>query len=61
MTSLFLFTPLSFVTNLNYILQAAALLTGIYATLCAGFAFVRGRKDSLLVLIGPLIFWITPS
>ncbi|HEX3048838.1 MAG TPA: ATP-binding protein [Bacillota bacterium] len=55
MTPLFLLTPISFFTSLVYILQTVAMLTGIYATICAGVAFVRGRKDSLLVLTGALI------
>jgi len=54
MTLLFLATPVSFYTRLSYIIEVTAVVIGLYAIVCVSSAFVKGRKDSLLVLLGTL-------
>lgn len=54
MTLVFLTTPVSFFTRLSYIIEVTAVLIGLYAIVCVSAAFVKGRKDSLLVLLGTL-------
>ncbi|MFZ5642698.1 MAG: ATP-binding protein [Bacillota bacterium] len=54
MTLVFLTTPVSFYTRLSYIIEVAAVVIGLYAIVCVSAAFVKGRKDSLLVLLGTL-------
>lgn len=52
MTLVFLLTPVSFYTGMVLLIEASAILAGFYAIICAGKAFARGRRDSLLVIIG---------
>lgn len=54
MTMLFLLTPISFYTRLVYIVQLAAILFGAYSIFTLSVAFLRGKKDSLVVLLGAL-------
>lgn len=54
MTMLFLLTPISFYTRLVYIVQIAAILFGAYSIFTLSVAFLRGKKDSLVVLLGAL-------
>lgn len=55
MTLIFLLTPISFYTRSVYIVQTMAILIGVYSILTLAVAFVRGKKDSLLVLLGALV------
>ncbi|HWR61627.1 MAG TPA: ATP-binding protein, partial [Clostridia bacterium] len=52
MTLVFLLTPVSFYTGMVLLIEASAILAGSYAIICAGKALARGRRDSLLVIIG---------
>lgn len=54
MTLLFLLAPVSFYTRLSYIIEVTAVMMGLYAIVCVSAAFAKGRKDSLLVLLGTL-------
>lgn len=54
MTLVFVLTPISFYTRLVYIVQAGAILTGGYSIFTLGVAFLKGKRDSLLVLLGAL-------
>ena len=54
MVAIFIFTPIAFFTGLVYLVQAIAIIIGLYAIFIAGKAFAKGRKDSLTVLLGTL-------
>ncbi len=54
MTLVFLFTPISFFTELVYLLDIAALITGTYPILCAARAFLHRKRDAATVLLGTL-------
>jgi two-component system sensor histidine kinase ChiS len=54
MTLLILLFPISFYSRLFYIIEAAALLIGGYCVFTSTVAFLRGRKDSLVILLGVL-------
>ncbi|HYE84497.1 MAG TPA: ATP-binding protein [Clostridia bacterium] len=55
MALVFLLTPISFFTRLVHLVQIAAILIGAYSIVTAGKAFLKGKKDSLLVLLGALV------
>ncbi len=54
MTLVFLFTPIAFFTGCIYIVQTGAILTGAYPVLTLCIAFLKGRKDTLPILLGAL-------
>ncbi|WP_214658785.1 ATP-binding protein [Candidatus Formimonas warabiya] len=54
MTLLFLLTPISFYTGLVYYIQIAAILIGMYSIVTLCMAFLKGKKDSITVLLGAL-------
>ncbi len=54
MTLVFVSTPIVFFTQLVYVLDIAALITGAYPILCACRAFLNRKKDALTVLLGTL-------
>lgn len=54
MTLLFLFTPISFYTRVIYIVQVGAILMGAYPIFTLSKAFLKEKKDSLLILLGAL-------
>lgn len=54
MTCLLLLTPVSFYTRLVYIIQTAAIFIGAYSISTLAVAFLRGKRDSLLLLLGAL-------
>ena len=58
MTLLILLTPISFYSRLSYIVQAAGIMCGGYLIFTITVAFLRGRKDSLVILLGVLAFFI---
>lgn len=52
MSLIFLLTPVHVYTGMVLLIEASAILAGSYAIISAGKAFARGRRDSLLVIIG---------
>lgn len=54
-TFLFLLTPISFYTRTVYIVQIFAILIGVYTIFTLGVAFMRGKKDSLVLMLGALV------
>lgn len=54
-TLLFLVTPISFFTRWVNIVQVMAILIGAYSVYALGLAFVRRRKDAVIVLLGALV------
>jgi len=54
MALVFLVTPVYFFTGMVLFIEASAILAGAYAIICAGKAFAKGRRDSLLVITGAL-------
>ncbi len=55
MAAIYLFTPIAFYTRLVYLLQITAISMGIYALIPICIAFIRGKKDALLVLVGAIM------
>jgi len=55
MTLLFLLTPISFFTRLVNIVQAFAILFGAYTVYTLSLAFIKGKRDAGIVLIGSLV------
>lgn len=55
MTLIFILTPISFFTQSVYLVQALAILIGVYSIGTLIVAFLRGRKDALTLLIGSLV------
>jgi signal transduction histidine kinase len=53
-TLIFLFTPISFFTNLIYLFNISAMLIGSYPIFCVAKAFLSKKKDSLTILFGAL-------
>lgn len=61
MTLLFLFTPVSFFTRWVNIVQAMAILFGAYSIYALSKAYVKGKRDAGIVLVGALILIICAS
>ncbi len=58
MTLLVIITPVHFYSRMIYIVQIIALLIALYGIVCVSIAFIRGRKDSFILLAGILLFII---
>ena len=54
MTLVFLLTPISFYTGLVYIIQMFCYSIGAYCIFILGKAFLRGKKDSMTIMLGGL-------
>lgn len=54
MTLIFLITPISFYTGLVYYIQIAAILAGAYSIFTVLMAFLKGKKDAMIILLGAL-------
>lgn len=52
MTALILATPISFYSRLIYIVEAAAILIGVYCIFTLILSFLREKKDAMIVLLG---------
>jgi signal transduction histidine kinase/CheY-like chemotaxis protein len=55
MTLLILLTPISFYSRLFYVIEVAGVLIGGYCFFTLTMAFLRGKKDSFVVLLGALV------
>ncbi len=54
MSLIFLFSSVVFFTELVYVLDIAALITGAYPILCTARAFLNGKKNAMTLLLGTL-------
>lgn len=61
MTLLFLFTPISFFTRWVNIVQALAILFGAYSVYTLSKAFIRGKRDAGIVLLGALVLIVAAT
>lgn len=59
--AIYIFTPITFYTRLVYLLQITSISMGIYALVTVCIAFVRGKKDALLVLVGATMVVISAA
>lgn len=54
-TSIILITPMSFYSQFSYVVYAGALLFGLYCIFALTVAFIRGKNDSLKMLLLALL------
>ena len=61
MAVIYIFTHIAFYTRLVYLLQITSIGMGLYAIFCVCIAFIKGKKDALLVLVGAIMVIIAAA